>query len=71
MMFYVSNDCRWHLEKAKTKVFILENVVTGSVHECSSEVLSKGGICALRVLHTQPSDTGHGAVRRFRGWSRA
>lgn len=59
---------RWNLEMG-SKIFICENVTTGSVHELCSKTLSAGGACSIRCIHTMPSDTGHGAVRRFRGWN--
>jgi len=64
--------CHWryHLQ-AKTKIFVAENVVTGSIHELTSKVLSRGGACSIKCIHTSPSDSGHGGVRRFRGWTLA
>ena len=33
-----------------------------------SKVQSKDGVCSIRCIHVSPSDTGHGCVRRLRGW---
>ena len=60
---------RWHMEQAETKVLTAENVCTGSIHETATKTFTRSGQFEVKVLHTCPQDTGHAAIRRFRGWS--
>ena len=57
------------MEHARTKMLGLENVCTGSVHEAATRTFTRNGEFSVKVLHCQPQDTGHGAIRRFRGWN--
>ena len=45
-----------------------ENVTTGNIHELASRTFGDLGKCHVKTVHCQPFDTGHGSVRRFRGW---
>ena len=53
------------------KLLVAENVTTGTISELSTRTWTEHGLYTVRCIHTAPSDTGHGAVRRFRGWTRA
>ena len=52
----------------KTKLLIAENVVTGTVHEAATRAFTSHGECQVKVVHTSPHDSGHGCIRRCRGW---
>lgn len=57
------------MQKATTKCLILENVTTGSVHETATRTFTKNSEFNVKLIHTQPQDSGHGAIRRYRGWN--
>ena len=59
---------RWQMENG-TKVMILENVVSGCVHQLSSEILTNSGDYHVDTIHSSTCDVGYGCVRRFRGWT--
>ena len=67
-LFTIELPHRYHLHM-ETKLFVAENVTSGTIHQLTSKVLSRGGACSIKNIHTAPSDTGHGGVRRFRGWT--
>lgn len=53
---------------AKTKLMLLENVCTGSIHRLTAEELSAGG-CEIKTIYASTDDSGYGGIRRYRGWS--
>lgn len=60
-------NLRWHRQHG-TKLLVQENVVTGSIHQLASRCLTATSEYVIRTVHTSPQDTGHGAIKRFRGW---
>lgn len=57
------------MDHAKTKLLMAENVTTGNIHELASRTFGDLGKCHVKTVHCQPFDSGHGSVRRFRGWT--
>ena len=54
---------------SKTKLMVLENVTTGSIHRITAEELSHNNVCDVRVTYAATDDSGYGGMRRYRGWT--
>jgi len=53
---------------AGTRLMILENVVSGSIHKLTADILSHDSKCAIETIHAATQDSGYAANRRYRGW---
>ncbi len=67
-IFRLCGPRRYNIEQG-TRLIAGENVVTGNIHEACSRTFSRTDAYDVRVLHTQPCDTGFGVLKRFRGWN--
>ena len=51
-----------------TRLALVENVVSGSVHKACAETFAHGGEYVLKTIHVATEDTGFAAIKRYRGW---
>lgn len=54
------------MKRRRVKLAVAENVVTGTIHKAFVESLEDEYGC--RHIFTGTEDSGHGGVRRYRGW---
>jgi len=67
-IFLLCGPHRYNIERG-TRLVISENVVTGNIHEAAATTFTRNSCYSVKVLHTQPSDSGYGVCKRFRGWN--
>ena len=53
----------------KTKMLLLENVVTGSIQQLTAREATSTSKMWVKVIHGDTIDSGYGGCRRQRGWT--
>jgi hypothetical protein len=54
------------VRRRRVKLALAENVTTGTIHKAFAEDFSEEYAC--RHIFSGTEDSGHGGVRRYRGW---